>query len=106
MNFNPNWISRASPTVLKILLALAVFVKQVRVGPVTGRLVPAMQGTVAAMGLVEVPVTNEKTCSPSSELDGKSKFARLKRLNTSARNWRLRFSSIRNCFTTEKSTVL
>src|SRR6267143_3471329 len=47
-----------------------------------------------------------KICSPSSALDGKSKFARLSRLKTSARSCRRRFSLNLNSLTTEKSTLL
>src|SRR5258708_23838410 len=47
-----------------------------------------------------------KICSPSSALDGKSKFARLRRLNTSARNCSRRCSLNLNSLTTEKSTLL
>src|SRR3989454_3169712 len=60
-----------------------------------------MQGSVA-LGLV----MKLKTCSPSSALPGTSKLARLKRLNTSVRNWKLRCSSMRKFLTIERSTLL
>src|SRR5437870_4231009 len=96
MNLKANWISRESPTVLKICPTPDGKVKQLAVV-----LVPATQGSLA-LGLV----MKLNTCSPSSALPGTSKLARLKRLNISVRNCKLRFSSIRKFFTIERSTAL